>query len=195
MIGGILVDGFGWRGLFIGLGLGSLVWIGPWFAWGPRDRSFTTVRTADAPSMLEILSKRSAWGTFIGLFFGNYVWYFLLTWLPSYFVQERHFTMKQMAIMGSLPFWGIAVTGLLGGWLSDRWIAKGVSPTRARKTFVVSGLLLGTLILPATMIQDHVAAMALFMVGSMFFGLYSSNLWTITQTIAGPNAAGKWTGI
>ena len=25
-------------------------------------------------------------------------------------------------------------------------------------------------------------------------GLYSSNYWAITQTLAGPYAAGKWTG-
>ena len=33
---------------------------------------------------LEILLQRSAWGTFAGLFCFNYLWYFLITWLPFY---------------------------------------------------------------------------------------------------------------
>jgi cyanate permease len=33
------------------------------------------------------------------------------------------------------------------------------------------------------------------MLASLLFGLYSSNLWAITQTIAGPAASGKWTGM
>ena len=28
----------------------------------------------------------------------------------------------------------------------------------------------------------------------IFFGIYTSNLWAITQTLAGARAAGKWTG-
>src|SRR5438876_538031 len=37
--------------------------------------------------------------------------YFLLTWLPSYLVMERHFSTSTMAIVGSLPFWAMAQNG------------------------------------------------------------------------------------
>jgi nitrate/nitrite transporter NarK len=30
--------------------------------------------------------------------------------------------------------------------------------------------------------------------GVIFFGASASNLWAITQTLAGPQAAGRWTG-
>jgi ACS family D-galactonate transporter-like MFS transporter len=33
------------------------------------------------------------------------------------------------------------------------------------------------------------------MLTSVAFGMTTSNLWAITQTIAGPFAAGKWTGV
>jgi cyanate permease len=36
--------------------------------------------------------------------------------------------------------------------------------------------------------------MALLIVGCVSYGLFSSNVWAITQTLAGP-AAGKWTGM
>jgi MFS family permease len=195
LIGGMLVASLGWRYLFIGLGFGSLIWIAPWFIWGPRDRAVEVIKKVGAPSFGEILSKRDAWGTFIGLFCGNYVWYFLLTWLPFYLVRERHFSMEMMALMGSLPFLGIAITSVIGGYLSDHWIAKGGSPTRIRKLFVVGGLILVNIMLPAVLVKDNTIAMVIMMIASLCFGFYSSNLWAITQTLAGPVASGKWTGM
>ena len=32
------------------------------------------------------------------------------------------------------------------------------------------------------------------MLGVVFFGVSTSNVWAITQTLAGPQAAGRWTG-
>ena len=99
-----------------------------------------------------------------------------------------------MTIYGSLPYWGITLMTITGGWLSDRLIAGGASTTRVRKGFAVGGLLLTTLILPASMIPDQVLSMALLVAGCVSYGLFSSNVWAITQTLAGP-ASGKWTGM
>src|ERR1039458_3155149 len=35
----------------------------------------------------------------------------------------------------------------------------------------------------------------LLMVTCFCYGVFSSNLWAITQTLAGPRAAGKWTSV
>ncbi len=195
LIGGLLVANFGWRALFIGLGLGALVWIPPWAVWAPRDRHRVVAHDPNAPGLLEILRQRSAWGTFVGLFAGNYIWYFMLTWLPSYLVQERHFSLNMMAVLGSVPFWGIALSSITMGWLSDRMIAHGRSVTLVRKTFCVCGLLGCTLILPAAAVENQVLFMALLIAACLMFGMFSSNLWATTQTLAGPAAAGKWTGL
>jgi cyanate permease len=37
--------------------------------------------------------------------------------------------------------------------------------------------------------------MALLMVACLFYGIFASNHWAITQTLSGPMAAGKWTGV
>lgn len=194
LVGGLLIATYGWRFLFIALGLGSLVWLAPWFIWGPRTQPIEPARHDDAPGLFEILRKRDAWGTFLGLFCCNYAWYFLLTWLPSYLVMERHFSTRMMAVTGSLPFGGIALSSVAGGWLSDRWIARGGSPTRVRKTFAVGGLLGSTVILPAAVVSHPAVCLGLLIAAGLSFGCLTSNLWAITQTLAGPEAAGKWTG-
>src|SRR3989442_5634099 len=52
--------------------------------------------------MTDILLRREAWGTFLGMFGGNYLLYYLLTWLPYYLVRERQFSLERMGKIGAL---------------------------------------------------------------------------------------------
>src|SRR5260370_37912147 len=49
--------------------------------------------------------------------------------------------------------------------------------------------------MPAALAEDQVLAMSLLILAAFIYGLFSSNLWAITQTLAGTIAAGKWTGL
>ncbi len=198
LLGGLIVATLGWRVLFFSISLVSLLWIPAWIRWAPRRPAAARVAAAakGGPSYFDIVRRRSAWGTFVGLFAINYVWIFLVTWLPSYLVMERHLSTKMMAVFGSVPFWGLAVSTSLCGWLSDRWITRGGTPTVVRKTFTVGGMLLCTcLFMPAVIVRDAMVAIVLLSAACVVFGMTSSNVWTITQTLAGPGVAGKWTGM
>jgi len=196
VIGGMILAEWGWRTLFISVGAISLLWLIPWCAIAPKIRTEKLARNHDAPSFGEILSKRDTWATFLCLFCGNYGWYFMLTWIPGYLRLERHYTIEQMALFGSLPFFAVAGGAVLGGFLSDAWVRLGSSATRVRKTFTATGLTAcAVLILPSAIVQDRVTAMSLLIAASFVYGLWSSNHWAVTQTLAGPTAAGKWTGL
>src|SRR3954467_8000233 len=90
LIGGALLVSVGWRMFFVVLGVASLVWLIPWLRWMPKLESAADAN-ARGPATVEILATRSAWGAFLGHFCGNYFWFFLLTWLPTYLVKERGF--------------------------------------------------------------------------------------------------------
>ena len=196
LAGGLLVDRFGWRALFIGIGLGSLLWLIPWVTFVPSRGGSGRVERDGGASLLDIIRRRETWGTCLGMFSLGYVWYFLLSWLPSYLVNERGLSMRGMAVLGSLPFWAMAATSVLGGWLSDRRIARGAPVTRVRKSFVTGGLLLCSVtLLPAAAVRDPNLSIILLIASCSSLGLFTSNVWAITQTLAGPEAAGSWTGI
>jgi len=195
LVGGLLMARFGWRPFFFVLGAVSLAWLVPWLKWMPRGKGTVVLHHVESPPVMRILKERSAWGSFGGLFCGNYYWYFLLTWLPTYMVMELHFSMDHMASMGALAFLAIGVSSALCGWLSDHWIAAGATPTRVRKTFTVGGLALSTIILPVAMVHSQKLSMALLFTACVFFGMWSSNHWALIQTLAGPSAAGKWTAV
>ncbi len=196
LLGGLMMAHFGWRVFFIAVGGASLLWLAPWLYWAPRGHAAPAkAEQAETPSLLDILRQRSAWFSFLGLFCSNYYWFFLLHWLPAYLEKERGFPKPKMAVLGSLAFFTVAVSTVVNGWLSDRWISRGGSPTRVRKTFAGVGLTCATILLPVSIVRNDAAAMALLLVACAAYGMFSSNLWAITQTLAGPRAAGKWTGM
>jgi ACS family D-galactonate transporter-like MFS transporter len=196
LLGGLLMARFGWRAFFLALGFGSFLWLIPWLYWMPRGKAVAArVDRGDIPGMASILRQRSVWFSSFGVFCTNYFWYFLITWLPPYLEKERHFSKSKMAIVGSLAFLAISVSAVICGWISDRLIAGGGSPTRVRKGFTGTGLVLSTIILPVCVVRDETTAMALLMFACLSYGLFSANLWAMTQTMAGPRAAGKWTSL
>ena len=190
LFGGILIAQYGWRTFFLALGLSSLLWLLPWLKYMPQG-SGADSRLEDLPSLSAFLRLRSAWGTSIGLFCSNYVNYFLMTWLPFYLVRERHFSMNGMAKIAGTAYLLAACSAILNGWLSDRWIVRGATPTLVRKTVVGGGLALAGSFVGLAGLRGSVVALVL---GVLFFGVANSNIWAITQTLAGPHATGRWTG-
>ena len=195
LAGALLMAHYGWRIMFFALGAGSLLWLIPWLIFAPRPAQAGPAARGPSPSLLAIIRRRDAWGTFIGSFCYAYGFYFLLTWLPTYLVNERNLSLQMMGVLGSIPFWSSAVAAVAAGWASDTWIRHGGSPTLVRKTFVICGLLLSMAMLPAALVSSVGWSIAFLTVAYVAFGIYASNLWAISQTLAGADAAGKWTGI
>jgi MFS family permease len=210
LLGGMLMPRIGWRLFFIVLGVASSLWLLPWLKYLRRTLPANGSAPAPAPmqnqerrprepaasaSILEILQQRSAWGTFAGLFAYNYIWYFFITWLPFYLVRERHFSVQGMSVVSSLAFVVLAISALASGWLSDKWIAAGGTPTRVRKTFTGAGPLIASSLVLVGIIANHAVAVAILMLACIGLGMCTSNLWAVTQTLAGPATSGKWTGL
>jgi len=195
LVGGTVVGRFGWRPFFLTLGLGSLLWLIPWLAWMPRRTKVAAPVSETKVRIVDILRQRSAWGTCLGQFCINYCLYFLVTWLPSYLRRGRHFSMDEMARAGGSIFLIFAVSSLVSGKISDRWIAAGASPTRVRKALLgVGSAGLGVCLMAAAVAPDAIFVWVLLMAG-VFIGLSGGTCWTVTQTLAGPRVAGRWAGV
>lgn len=194
LFGGTLVAHFGWRPFFFVLGLVSLFWLPPWLRWMPRTAATGRLDMKRGPGLAEIVRHRSTWGTWIGHFCCNYFFYFLLTWLPYYLQSERHFSPYGMARIGGATFLLAALSSPICGWLSDRWISSGATVTRVRKTFMGVGMACNGLFLVGCAGASNKLLVVLLLLSGASFGLVSSNLNAITQTLAGPHAVGRWMG-
>jgi sugar phosphate permease len=200
LLGVKMIEWFSWRGMFFVIGAASLLWLIPWCFIARRlpskHRDSTATRETGVPSFREILSKRGLWGTSIGLFGGNYTWFFFLNWLPYYFETERHYSHQRLAIFASLPFWAVAAAAMFFGMLADVLVRRGFHAGRTRQGFVCFGLLgCCVFMVPAVMARRAETGNLLLALACVSMGAWSSNHWALTQLLAGPKAAGKWTGL
>jgi ACS family D-galactonate transporter-like MFS transporter len=194
-VGGLLLVHFGWRVLFLVLGGGGLLWLLPWLALMPRGRRVEK-RAVALPSIVQLLGKKAAWGSFLGHFCGNYFFYFLLAWLPNYLVGEEKMSIGSMSRLTSAVFLLIAASTLLVGWISDRVIAAGASPTRVRRAAVVGGLSVASSLIALLFVdRNPPLSLAILAVACVGYGAFASNHWAITQTLAGPAMAGRWSSL
>ena len=194
--GGNLMAQTGWRPAFLIFGALSALWLIPWWrATRHLDRAASAEPSAPAPSYLEILKRRDAWGAALGHFCSNYSFYFVVSWLPLYLVKAHGLSMGQMAEVGGIIYGVYAASSLVGGWLADRWMATGASDNLVRKTSVIASHVIPGVSLIVAANADATVSIACLLVAAVGFGLNTSTIFTIGQTLAGPRAAGKWMGV
>jgi len=194
-IGGVLLIHFGWRMMFMVLGAVALVWLLPWIKLMPHSRGEISATAEPLPPTFELLRVRSAWGTFLGQFCGNYFSYFLLTWLPIYFVRERNLSLSAMTRLASAVYLSIAGATLTAGWIADHLIARGLSPTQVRRSIAVGGLLVASSLGAFAFLDNLTGCVVLLMAACVGHGAYAANHWAIGQTLAGPSMAGRWASL
>jgi MFS family permease len=205
-VGGLILVHYGWRTLFLAFGIGALVWIVPWYFALPRgeaaesqsavEREQEISAPGSGPSILKMVRLRCAWGVLIGHFCGNYFYYLVLGWLPIYLVQEEHLSIRDMSRLSAAVFLLIACSTVTAGWISDRLIARGASPTAVRLSVVACGQVMASSLLLLTVVHGHpLVALGLLAIACIGHGGYASNHWAIAQTLAGPRMAGRWSSL
>lgn len=191
---GLLMADFGWRRVFIGVGLISLLWLPAWTKWMPRIAHRPIHQDAPNAGFADILGQRSFWGTSAGHFATNYLFYFMLTWLPSYLVLERHLSVKSMAVVAAVCYGVDAISAVSTGWLQDFAITKGNSPTLVRKSAMVIGFSMAAVGLLGCALASATSYLPWLLAAGFGCGMTGPGLYTFPQTLAGPAAVGKWYG-
>jgi ACS family glucarate transporter-like MFS transporter len=203
-LAGLLLIKWGWKFFFVMTGVVPLLWLIPWNAFlrrwehrvTPVARAVTT--KAASPSFtksLHLFRNRSVLGIFLGFFAYDYVWYVYLTWLPGYLVLGRGFTPKEMGFYSSVPFVAMSATIMLAGLASDWLIRKGSRETGVRKGFIVVGMAIACLIVPAGLVEDKMMSVWLLAISLCGLGLASPNTWTLTQAVCSKSIVGTVSGI
>jgi MFS family permease len=193
--GGMLMAHFGWRSSFLVFGALSLLWLLPWSRVAGDVKTAVRPMTQDSPTWGMILKQPALWGTALGLFSSNYVFYFMLSWLPSYLQTERGMSTVRMTEYATWAYVGCAVSALIAGWGIDRYIARGGSANAGYK-WVMGVAHVGSVACMLCMAEGS-STLAL---GGMFVflslsGASSPGVYAMCQILAGPRASGRWVGI
>jgi cyanate permease len=172
----------------------SLLWLAPWAA--VKLPKLVTARSdAATPTWGMVLKQRSLWGTSLGLFSSNYVWYFMLSWLPIYLVKERGFSMHEMEHVTTLGYLVNGSSALAIGWSIDRYVAwRGSANFGYKLVMVVAHAGAVPCMLGMALGSQSVAVAAMFGF-QVLMGASSPGMYAMSQILAGPRASGRWVGI
>ncbi len=195
LLGGFMLAEYGWRVSFMVFGVVSLLWLIPWSAATRDGATSGSLEGAEAVDYPQLLRAPALWGMGIGHFCGNYAYYFMLTWLPLLLVKTYGFSLAQMALVGACVYGLHALTSAVAGWRGDRRIAAGTDPHRVWKPMIIVGMVGVAVPMAICANAGATLCVVLLLTAGVFFGLQSPSLGSMTQTLAGPRAAGRWMGI
>ncbi len=193
-----LITHYGWRAMFVILGVGSLLWLVPWmFAVKDDDRTIEKKAGKGGPAvaMSNILASPVIWGTIIGTFCYMYFVYFCMTWMPAYFREQRGLSLASMGLYQFFSFGGMALMAPLAGWVADRLIARGGNPVKVRKAFTLAGFLIASTEVFGALSSSTSVALFFAVFSLTGLGLATANYWALTQTLVPGGAIGRIVGI
>src|SRR4051794_5000827 len=184
-----LSQAWGWRGMFLILGFGAMVWLIPWLllmrgAEGNRKERVALPPVKGATvTFWALLKTPTMAGILLGSFAYQYFVYFCMTWMPAYYVERRHVSLNTMGLFQMFSFAGMAAIAVLAGAAADRLIARGKDPIATRKVFIVLGFLIASAeVVGSQPVSDSVAIW--FAVLSLAgLGLTTANYWALTQAL------------
>ena len=208
---GILLLHVGWRMSFAATGVISLLYFALFFIvyCEPEDdpklseEEFAFIRAnhetqevARKATLGYLLRRRKVIGLSLGMGSYNYVFYLLLTWLPSYLSQSLHIDLLHSFVYTGVPWLVATATDLfIGGLLVDALVQRGWNANRVRLTVLVGGTALGLGILGAG--WSHTPTQAIAWISVSIGGLSAAAPvgWSVPSLIAPRGSVGRVGGI
>lgn len=197
-----LMLAFGWRGMFIIMGvLGILAAIG-WYALyrdrrdvklepeeidylSGADRSASDENQMTAGEWAGLFTKRTTWGMLFGFMGVIYMVFLYVTWLPAYLQTERGLSIAQSGWVLMIPFIGGTFGQLSSGVVSDWLLARGLKPVTSRKWPICIGLLgAAAFTVPAAYTPNLTLAITYLTLAMYFVNLASGGAWALVSVAA-----------
>ena len=123
--------------------------------------------------------------------------YFVLSWLPFYLVQERGYSIERMATLGGLTYVMHAIGAYATGRVTDHLIERGQTPHRVYKTTLVASQISSATCLLGVLLGGTVLSSASLLAVGFTFGLASPTLYAVApaaRRAKGGGAVGRLPG-
>jgi MFS family permease len=193
---------FGWRVMFMVMGVAGLMAAAVWclFYRNPTEVALTSGENAyrtqgDPPGLRSkvtyrewklLFGFRSTWGMILGYFGCIYQFWIYSAWLPGYLEIERHMSVKYTGWAAAIPFaWGV-VGGVLGGYVADILLRRGVAPMKSRRYPAAIALLATAACTVAAAYVDSNTLAIAFISAALFLGYIASVCAWALSSVAAP---------
>jgi MFS family permease len=185
---------FGWRSMFIFMGIVGVVAAAVWL-WLYRDPSQAKLDSADNAYLAVNRSRggtaisgrewtrlfrfQTTWAMIVGAFCSGYGIWMYVTWLPGYLEGQHHISIARTGFLATIPLVCSMIGSFCGGYGSDYLAARGMSIVKARKLPTALGYV-GSALFTAFAAASTAVEPAVLWISLAMFCLYFA-------------VAGKWT--
>ena len=207
----ILLISFGWRAMFVVMGVVGLFGAVAWFALY-RDPAIAGMAAADRDYLAEnglgartpvsveswrrLFTHRSMWGMILGAFCSGYAIWMYGTWLPGYLEMQQHISIGKTGVVAMIPLGFSIIGSITGGWVTDYLAHSGMGVVRSRKLPAACGYILsGAFCAGAAVSHDLVPALSCISAAMFFLAFAQSGKWTLVSAIAPQSYAGSVSSI
>ena len=192
---------YGWRMAFIVTGLLGFILLVTWLIsykkpgqskkLSAEEFAFITKNneavTQQRIPFFKLFRYKQAWIFAVGKFFADPIWYFFLTWLPTFFNDNKAFDQKLQLSSFGLTFFIIYAVSDAGsiffGWLATMFMQSGWSENRARKTTLLICALCVTPIYLASQTHSLYFAIALIALATAAHQGWSANMYALPANL------------
>jgi ACS family glucarate transporter-like MFS transporter len=112
------------------------------------DKLIRTKKVQPIDTNREIVFSWDVWGCAIGYFFMVGITYTIMTWVPTYLVTVKKFSILKMGFVAAAPWVGAVMGNLIGGWLSDKVFDKRRKPVMLLTAIATVGMMYSLLYAP-----------------------------------------------
>ncbi|MDR3561532.1 MAG: MFS transporter [Negativicutes bacterium] len=216
-----LVVTSGWRMSFVISGALGFIWLIFWLkyfrnpkecSWLPQEeRTYILENNASltgpaaAPqhtpvkgigTVGRLLAQKTMWGLALAQGCIIYTLYLFLTWLPSYLVQAKNFTLMKAGVFSTLPYVIAVILGIFFGRLSDKILTPENVAQGKRRQMVIIFMLMSSVVLFTALLDNEFAILMLISLSlSSIASALSLNVALTNDMIKDPAIAGTAFGI
>ncbi len=196
----VIMLSFGWRTMFVSVGIFSLFLSLLWYPLY-RDREQVALSAAEAQAMglevdrprsemslrawKQLFRLRTIWGMMLGFGGINYTTWLYLSWLPGYLQAERHLTIARTGWVAIIPYLFGTVGSLVSGGVANRLIRRGGAPVVTSKLLIVGGMFCSALSTLGVAYAATATGAVAFVSIALFFIYFAGNAgWGLAQALS-----------
>lgn len=126
------------------------------------------------PTVVQVLRDRRFWALALGRMLGDNPWIFYVSWVPLYLSNEFHLSIREIGLVGWIPFLFSDLGSIGGGWCSGMLVRRGWPVSRARLAIMS----VSAAVLAFTFVMGLVSSAA-FLIGILSLMMFFTMAWMV----------------
>ncbi|MES3017690.1 MAG: MFS transporter [Bacteroidota bacterium] len=199
----VIMQSYGWKGVFVITGAMGFIWLAFWLVLyeipsrqkrltkeelsyiegDKEDQSGTQVTGKNSPSWYKLFSLRQTWAVITGKLLIDPIFWFFGIWLPSYFSAAFNLNLKVISPELMTIYAATTIGSIAGGYFSSLLIKNGWPTLKARKgvLLLVAVLELVIMIAIANFVTDKWVAVGLIAIAVAVHQAWATNVFTMAS--------------